>query len=60
MEKNRKAIINEVATLAFYMEGGISFGDAHLLSSEQRTIISKVVEKHYSALSDKKGGNLIG
>jgi hypothetical protein len=60
MEKNRKAIITDLATISFYMEGGISFSDAHLLSSEQRSILSKVVEKHYSAMNDKKGGNIVG
>ena len=60
MEKNRTAITTELVTLSFYMEGGISFNDAHYLSSEQRSIMSKVIEKHYSAMSNKKGGNLIG
>ena len=60
MEKNRKAITTDLATISFYMSGGISFSDAHLLSSEQRVIMSKVVEKHYSALNDKKGGNIVG
>lgn len=60
MEKNRSSITTELATLAFYMEGGISFNDLYLLSSDQRSILSKVIEKHYSALNNKKGGNLIG
>lgn len=60
MESNRKAITQEVGTLTFYMQGGISFDDAHQLSAEQRKILSKVIEKHYASMSPQKGGNLIG
>ena len=60
MELNRKAITQEVGTLTFYMQGGLSFDDAHQLSAEQRKILSKVIEKHYSSMNPQKGGNLIG
>jgi len=56
MNNNRKAITNELATLSFYMQGGLTFSDAHLLSFEQRQIMSKVVEKHYQAMDPKKKG----
>jgi hypothetical protein len=59
MEKNREIITVELSTLVFYMEGGISFDDAHLLSADQRKILSKTIEKHYAAMSSKKGGNMI-
>ena len=58
MEKNREIITAELATLVFYMEGGINFDDAHLLSTDQRKIFSKTIEKHYSAMNSKKGGNM--
>lgn len=60
MEKNRADITHDLATLTFYMQGGIAFGDAHLLSSEQRQIFAKVIKKHYDGMSGKKGGNIIG
>ena len=56
MEKNRTAITTELATLAFYMEGGLTFNDAYALSAEQRSVMSKVIEKHYNALNKKQGG----
>ena len=59
MERNRKALTNEVATLAFYMQGGLDFNDAYLLSGEQRSIMSKVIEKHYEAVNGKTGSRLI-
>lgn len=59
MERNRKAIQNEIATLAFYMQGGLSYNDAFMLSAEQRMIMSKIIEKHYEAMSGKANSRLI-
>jgi hypothetical protein len=59
MDKNRQAITHELAMLSFYMQGGLSFGDAHMLSSQQRSTLAKVIEKHYEAMDpNKKGGKL--
>jgi len=60
MDRNRAEITQDLATLTFYMKGGIDFSDAHLLSSEQRQIFAKVIKKHYDAMSGNKGGNIIG
>ena len=59
MEQNRTVIQNEIATLVFYMQGGLDYNDAFLLSSDQRRVMSKVVEKHYSAMSGKDNNRLI-
>jgi predicted SprT family Zn-dependent metalloprotease len=59
MDKNRKAIQHEIATLVFYMQGGIGFDEAHMLSADQRLMMSKVVEKHYSAMNPKGKSNLL-
>lgn len=59
MERNLKAIETEMATIAFYMQGGISFDDAHLLSPSQRKAMSKVIEKHYESMSGKANSRLI-
>jgi hypothetical protein len=45
--------------LSFYMQGGLSFNEAHLLSLEQRQILAKTIQKHYEAMDpNKKGGML--
>jgi len=54
MEKNRNIIDQDIMTLVFYMQGGISYNDAWLLTSDQRQRMSKVVEKHYEAMSGSK------
>jgi len=54
MEKNRKAIQQELGMLAFYMQGGLGFNEAHMLSLEQRQILSKVIQRHYEAMDPKK------
>jgi hypothetical protein len=59
MERNRKAIQQEVATLAFYMQGGLDYNDGFMLSAEQRSIMSKIIEKHYEAASGKANSKLI-
>jgi len=59
MEKNRQSIQSELAMLSFYMQGGLSFNEAHLLSLEQRQILAKTIQKHYEAMDpNKKGGML--
>jgi hypothetical protein len=59
MERNRKAIQQEIATLAFYMQGGLDYNDAFMLSAEQRATMSKIIEKHYEAMSGKANSRLI-
>ena len=59
MERNKNAINQDIATLVFYMQGGLDFNDAHLLSIEQRKVLSKVIEKHQEAVSGKPNSRLI-
>ncbi len=60
MERNRKVIQQEMVTLTFYMQGGLDFNDAWLLSTDQRMAMSKVIEKHYEAMNGKAGSKMIG
>lgn len=54
MERNRSVIETDISTLVFYMKGGINYNDAWLLTEKQRKIMSKVIEKHYEAMSPNK------
>lgn len=60
MDRNRNIINEEIATLVYYYNGGLNWNDAWLTTSMQRKIMSKVVEKHFQAMSPKDGGRLIG
>ena len=60
MERNRKAIQNELGMLAFYMQGGLGFDEAHLLTADQRRMLSRIIEKHFEASSGKSNSKLIG
>jgi hypothetical protein len=53
MERNVKEINTELATLVFFMQGGVSFEDAHLLSAFQRKTLSSVIEKYQESMSGK-------
>jgi len=55
MAANRKLIETDIASLVFYMQGGLNYNDAWLLTVDQRKIMSKVIEKHYESMNpDKK------
>ena len=59
MDRNRKSISSEIGTLVFYMQGGLDYDTAHLLSADQRSVLSKVIEKHYTSASGKNNNKLI-
>jgi hypothetical protein len=54
MERNRSTIENDISTLVFYMQGGLDYNDAWLLTLSQRKNMSSIIEKHYSAMSGNK------
>ena len=58
MERNREVIESDIANLVFYMQGGISYDDAWLLTLKQRKIMINTIEKHYSAISGKNKSQL--
>lgn len=43
-EKESKALKNEALKISWHMRGGISYDDAMALSTEERQIISKIIE----------------
>lgn len=51
MEKNREAIDNDVNTLVFYMNGGLDYDDAWLLTSDQRVNLARVIERHFKTMN---------
>jgi hypothetical protein len=59
MDNNRQAIQKELAMLAFYMQGGLSFNESYMLSSDQRKMLSKVIQKHYESMDPKKKGGML-
>ena len=54
MAHNRKTIEDEIATLVFYMEGGLNYNEAYALTTMQRQGIAKIIEKHYESRSAKQ------
>jgi hypothetical protein len=58
MERNKKIIEDEIATLVYYMNGGLDFNDAYLTTAAQRKTMSRVIEKHYEAMAPKGSGKL--
>lgn len=54
MEKNREVIESDIVALVYYMQGGIDYNDAWLLTDSQRKKMARVIEKHFEAMSGNK------
>lgn len=46
LDKDTKAIKQELLKLCWYMRGGLSYVEAHCLIPEEREIISKIVDEN--------------
>ena len=55
MNKNVNIIEKDIASLVYYMNGGINYNDAWLLTAKQRRVMIKVIEDHYKAMNPTKG-----
>ena len=54
LENESKALKEEVIRLCWFMRGGLSYEDAMLLSSDDRKIISKLIQDNME--TTKKSG----
>jgi len=54
MERDTKALKEEILKICWYMRGSISYDDAMLLSDEDRKIIHKIIESNLE--TTKKSG----
>lgn len=54
MRKNRDLIEYDIATLVFYMQGGLNYNDAWQLTPKQRKVMARVIEKHYENMNPNK------
>ena len=59
MDRNRKIINDDIASLVYYFQGGLDFNDAWLLTADQRKRMAKIVEKHFENMSGNKNQKLI-
>jgi hypothetical protein len=53
MDENRSIIEQDVNTLVFYMNGGLPYNDAWLLTQDQRRNMGNVIKKHFEAQNPK-------
>ena len=45
-DENTKAIKEELLRICWFMRGGIGYNESHMLTFEEREIISKIIEKN--------------
>lgn len=51
-EKDTKALKEELFRICWYMRGGITISESHLLTHEDREIISSIIEKNLEITKD--------
>lgn len=54
MDRNRNTIEVDITTLVFYMNGGLDYNSAWMLTFDQRRKMANVIEKHNEAMSGEK------
>ena len=52
MKNEYNAIEREIASVVYYMNGGLPLSDAYNLSMEQLEILADVISKHYEKQND--------
>jgi hypothetical protein len=51
-EKDTKAIKDNLFRICWFMRGGISLNEAHMLSHEDQILISKIIESNLQTTKD--------
>ena len=51
-DKDTKAIKSDLFRICWFMRGGISLNEAHLLSHEDQTLITKIIESNLQISKD--------
>ena len=52
LDKDTKAMKQELFKYCWYMRGGLSVNEAHLLSPEDREIIAKIIEENLTTTKE--------
>ena len=58
LKSNRDIIETDIGNLVYYMNGGLDYNDAWLLTVDQRRNLMNVIQKHFDAVNPKKGSML--
>lgn len=58
LETNRHIIDTDISNLVYYMNGGLDYNDAWLLTMDQRRNMMSVIQRHFDAMNLKKGSQL--
>lgn len=45
-DNSTKALKEELLKLSWFMRGGLTYDQAHLLTPDERQLISKIIEEH--------------
>lgn len=47
MERDRERIEKDIASIVYYMNGGLNFTDAYALDTAQLTRLSNIISEHH-------------
>lgn len=45
-DKDAKAMRDDLLKLCWYMRGGLTYNEAHMLTAEERSLIGKLIEEN--------------
>ena len=51
-DDNTKALKEDLLRICWFMRGGISYNESHMLSHDERTIIYSIIEKNLQTTKD--------
>jgi hypothetical protein len=54
MDENRGIVEHDINNLVFYMNGGLDYNDAYLLTLDQRKNLGQMIQKHFDNMNPKK------
>lgn len=60
MTKQRQNIETEIATIVFYMQGGLNYTDAFGLTIDQLESMSSIINEHYERQNNAMNGKRKG
>jgi hypothetical protein len=52
IDRDTKAIKEELLKISWYMRGGISYSESHMLTYDERELVGKIIESNLSTTKE--------
>jgi hypothetical protein len=51
-DNNTKALKEELLRICWYMRGGVGFNESHLMTPDERAIVTKIIEQNLATTKE--------